>query len=202
MCPGGFIVPASTREGAQVVNGWSPASRRGRFANSGFVSEVGEATLARAGLDPTDPLAGMAYQDAIERRAHEAGGGAFVAPAQRLADLIEGVVSTELPRCSYPRGLAPAPLHELLAELSAPIRAALARIGQRLPGFLGDDAVAVGVESRTSSAVRIVRDPQTCASPSRPGLYPCGEGGGHAGGIMSAALDGIRVAEAILHGIG
>lgn len=202
MCPGGYIVPAATDPGMQVVNGMSPHSRRGRFANSGLVTEVGPAHLAAAGLSPDDPLAGVAYQAALEAAAYEAGGGAFVAPAQTLADLVAGKPSRALPVTSYHRGLHPARLDLLLGPLAPPLQAALHALGARMPGFLGDDAVAVGVESRTSCPVRVDRDSDTFESPSTPHLYPCGEGAGFAGGIVSAALDGLRVATAIARKLG
>lgn len=197
MCPGGHIAPAATSPGEQVVNGWSPSRRNGRFANSGFVVEVDAETLAQFGLDPTDPLAGMALQQRLEREAYQAGGGHFVGPAQRLTDLVAGRTSSDLPPCSYPRGIRPAPLHTLLGPLAAPIRQALAAMDTKMPGFVQPDGVAVGVESRTSSPVRVERHSEHLESPSHPGLYPCGEGAGYAGGIVSAAIDGLRVAEAI-----
>lgn len=197
MCPGGFIVPASTAEGQQVVNGWSPSSRRGRFANSGLVVEVGAQQLIDAGLDPSDPFAGTAFQRAVEQRAFEAGGGAFVAPGQRLSDLRAGRDSSDLPETSYPRGAVPARLDRVLGKLGEPLREALGRIDRTMPGFAGDNAIAVGVESRTSSPIRIERDHDTLQAPGLRGLYPCAEGAGYAGGIMSAALDGMRVADAI-----
>ncbi len=202
MCPGGFIVPAATDPGMQVVNGMSPSARHGRFANSGLVTEVGAAHLARAGLDPADPLAGVAYPAALEAAAYAAGGGGFVAPAQGLADLAHGRASRELPATSYHRGLAPARLDLLLGELGPPLQHALRALGARMPGFLGPDAVAVGLESRTSCPVRVERDPETLESPGTPGLYPSGEGAGFAGGIVSAALDGLRVAEAVARRLG
>ena len=197
MCPGGFIVPATTRLGQQVVNGWSPASRRGRYANSGFVVEVDPALLQSAGFNPSEVFAGIEFQETVERRAFAAGGGAYVAPAQRISDFVEGRPSEGLPDCSYPRGLAATSLADVLGELTVPIRDGLARLGERMPGFAGANAVAVGVESRTSSPVRITRDGQTLESPGLAGLYPCAEGAGYAGGIMSAAIDGIRVAQSI-----
>lgn len=197
MCPGGHIAPAATSAGEQVVNGWSPSKRSGRFANSGFVAEVDPAMLTAFGLDPADRLAGLKLQSRLERAAYQAGGGGFVGPAQRLPDLVEGRTSRDLPPCSYPRGIRASPLHELLGPLAQPLRAALRNMGERMPGFLQDDAIAVGVESRTSSPVRVERDPESLVSPSHAGLYPCGEGAGYAGGIVSAAIDGIRVATAI-----
>jgi uncharacterized FAD-dependent dehydrogenase len=202
MCPGGYIVPAATDPGMQVVNGMSPNARRGRFANAGLVTEVGPAELARAGHDPTDPLAGVTYQAALEAAAYAAGGGNFVAPAQGLADLAHGRLSTALPATSYHRGLASVRLDQLLGPLALPLQHALRTLGDRMPGFLGPDAVAVGLESRTSCPVRFERDPETLASPGTPGLYPCGEGAGFAGGIVSAALDGLRIAEAVARQLG
>jgi uncharacterized FAD-dependent dehydrogenase len=198
MCPGGYIVPAATDPGMQVVNGMSPHSRRGKFANSGWVTEVGPHHLAAVGLDPDkDPLAGVTYQGRFEALAFEAGGGEFVAPAQTLADFVAGRLSRDLPECSYHRGLRSARLDQLLGPLAPPLQAALRALGARMPGFVGDQAVAVGVESRTSCPVRVDRDHETLQSPSTPNLYPCGEGAGFAGGIVSAALDGLRVATAI-----
>ena len=201
MCPGGYIVPAATDAGMQVVNGMSPNQRSGRFANSGLVTEVGAAELARAGYDPGDPLAGVAYQGALEAAAYGAGGGGFVAPAQGLADFVAGRLSKELPVTSYHRGLAPARLDQLLGPLAPPLQHALRALGRRMPGFLGGEAVAVGLESRTSCPVRIERD-ATLVSVNTPGLYPCGEGAGFAGGIVSAALDGLRIAEAVARQLG
>lgn len=197
MCPGGFIAPAATEAGGQVVNGWSPSSRGGRFANSGFVTEVGPPQLAAAGFDPGDVFAGVKLQRALEQAAYEAGGGAYVAPAQRVDDFVAGQPSADLPVCSYPRGVQPARVDTLLGDLARPLQQALRRIGERMPGFGSAEGIVVGVESRTSSPVRTVRDRATLQAPGREGLYPCGEGAGFAGGIMSAALDGIAVANAI-----
>lgn len=197
MCPGGFAVPASTIVGSQVVNGWSPASRRGRFANSGFVVEVGPKMLAAAGYEAGDVNAGLKMQRALETRAYEAGGGGYVAPGQRLSDFVEGVGSASLPVSSYPRGVQPARLDRLLGPLAEPLRSALRQVSARMPGYLGPEAIALGVESRTSSPVRLDRDPDTLMSIGLDGLYPAAEGAGYAGGIMSAALDGMRIAESI-----
>lgn len=201
MCPGGFIVPAATSPGEQVVNGWSPSSRRGRYANSGFVTEIDAGVIAGFGFDPNDPLGGLALQRALERASYAAGGGAFVGPAQRLDDFLAGRASKELPECSYPRGLAPVELDGVLGALAEPLRVALRAIDRRMPGFAGPTGVAVALESRTSSPVRIVRGDDG-QSPSHPRLFPCGEGAGYAGGIMSAALDGIRTAEAVVRALG
>jgi len=197
MCPGGHIAPASTEQDAVVVNGWSPSSRRGRYANSGFVTEVGATQLAAMGLDPADPMAGLVFQRHFERLAFEAGGGSFVAPAQRISDLVAGRRSSDLPSCSYPPGIESADLHELLGVLAEPIVGALRRLDARMPGFVSPESIAVGVESRTSSPLRIERESESLEAPGRAGLYPCAEGAGYAGGIVSAALDGILVARKI-----
>lgn len=197
MCPGGFIVPAATEAEQQVVNGWSPRKRKGRYANSGLVVEIGPRQLAQAGFDPTDPFAALAYRTSVEQAAFSAGGGAFVAPAQRLSDLLASRTSTSLPATSYPRGAVPADLAKVLGPLADPLRAALSRIDRKIPGFAGHDSIALGVESRTSAPLRIVRDVKTLQNPSLAGLYPAAEGAGYAGGIMSAALDGIRIADTI-----
>lgn len=200
MCPGGFIVPAATVDEQQVVNGWSPSSRRGRYANSGLVVEVGAEELAKVGLDASDPFAGVKYQSMVERRAYDAGGGGFVAPGQRLADLRAGRASKDLPETSYPRGAVPARLDGVLGNLAAPLREALGRIDRNMPGYAGHESIAVGVESRTSAPIRIERDRETLQALGVRGLYPCAEGAGYAGGIVSAALDGMHIAEAIERG--
>jgi uncharacterized protein len=197
MCPGGFVCPAATEPGLQVVNGWSPSSRRGRYANSGWVTEVGPAQIAAAGLSPDDVLAGVEVQRRLEARAYAAGGGDYVAPAQRLDELVAGRSGGTLPECSYPRGLVSTSLDEVLGAFMGPLRAALRDVDRRMRGFASAEAVAVGVETRTSSPVRADRDPETLEAVGCAGVYPCGEGAGYAGGIVSAALDGIRVAEAI-----
>lgn len=198
MCPGGTIVPAATEPGMQVVNGMSPHHHRGRFANSGLVTEINAETLRGAGLNPDDPLAGLAYQAALEARAFAAGGGRFVAPGQSLRALAAGELDRSLPATSYHRGVAPARVDRLLGEELGPrLQRALVGLGRKMPGFVSDHAVAVGVESRTSSPVRIPRDRETLAATRTPGLYPSGEGAGYAGGIVSAAVDGLRVAASI-----
>jgi uncharacterized FAD-dependent dehydrogenase len=202
MCPGGYIVAAATEAGRQVVNGMSPSSRRGRFANSGLVVDVGLERLREAGLGPDDPFAGLDYQRLLEIRAYQSGGGNFRAPAQTLRDLTDGTRGHELPASSYHRGLVSADLEGVLRELSLPLRRGLSHLDRIMPGFVTHDAVAVGVESRTSCPVRLLRDSTTGES-SIPGLFPCGEGAGYAGGIVSAALDGLGaaafVARALTH---
>ena len=197
MCPGGIICPATTAADEVVVNGWSPSSRSSRFANAGMVVETTPDEL-RAFPDE-GVLAGMALQASVERAAAVAGGGAAIAPAQRLRDFVEGRTSKDLPACSYIPGLASADLAEILPpSVAAALRAALRGLDGVMRGWLTNDAVAVGVETRTSAPVRIPRNAETCMHPDAPGLFPCGEGAGAAGGIISAAMDGERCAAAVL----
>ena len=199
MCPGGWIVPASTSPGEVVVNGMSLSKRDSPFANSGLVVAVEVADVERAG--DRGPLGGVALQRRLEEAAFAAGGGGLRAPAARVEDFLAARASTRLPATSYRPGLEPADLGEVLAatglELAERLRAALRVFGKNLRGYLSSEAVLVGVESRTSSPLRIPRDRETLEHPDRRGLYPCGEGAGYAGGIVSAALDGMRVARAI-----
>jgi uncharacterized FAD-dependent dehydrogenase len=196
MCPGGWIVPATTEADGVVVNGMSLARRDSPFANSGIV----------VGLEPDDVAAlgfpgatgGLELQATLERRAAQEGGGAQVAPAQRLVDFIDGRASTDLPACSYRPGVRATRLDALLpAFVAERLQAGLRRFGTQLRGFDTREAIVVGVETRSSSPVRIVRDAATLAAPSCANVFPCGEGAGYAGGIVSAALDGLAVAEAV-----
>jgi uncharacterized FAD-dependent dehydrogenase len=196
MCPGGVICPAATSGDEVVVNGWSPSSRALRFANSGIVVEVTAADVAPHADDGV--LAGVALQRDLEQRAFAAGGGRLVAPAQRLVDFVEGRASADLPRCSYRPGIQAAELHALLPPaIAARLRTGLRAFGETMRGYLTNDAVVVGVETRTSSPVRVPRAPVSLMHPQARGLFPCGEGAGYAGGIVSAALDGRRVASAL-----
>ena len=198
MCPGGWIVPAATEADGVVVNGMSLSRRDSPFANAGLVVTVAAADFGPAAAGP---LAGIELQRRVEQAAFKVGGGRFRAPAQRLADFLEGRASTSVGASSYRPGLAPADLTAVLPDFIAqPLRAGLRRIGGRLPGFLLPDAVLVAAETRTSAPVRLLRDAKTLESPSLAGLYPCGEGAGYAGGIVSAALDGARVAARVLAG--
>ncbi|HVZ38603.1 MAG TPA: FAD-dependent oxidoreductase [Candidatus Kapabacteria bacterium] len=195
MCPGGFIVPSATEGDEVVVNGMSLSRRDSPFANSGMVVSVEPEDLAPWGEHGA--LAGMYYQKSLEVMASEAGGGMQRAPAQRMTEFIKGRAPSSLPASSYKPGLTPAPLHRLLPPaLALRLQDGLRNFGRSMRGYLTEDAVVVGVETRTSSPVRIPRDAATLEHPTVAGLYPCGEGGGFAGGIVSAALDGIRVAEA------
>jgi uncharacterized FAD-dependent dehydrogenase len=196
MCPGGVICPAATSGDEVVVNGWSPSSRGLGFANAGIVVEVAPQDLAPYRTEGV--LAGIAFQRALEHAAFVAGGGRLVAPAQRLVDFVDGCASSDLPRCSYRPGVHPADLHELLPPtIGERLRAGFRAFGRTMRGYLTNEAVVVGVETRTSSPVRIPRDPTSRMHPQAPGLFPCGEGAGYAGGIMSAALDGQRTATAL-----
>jgi hypothetical protein len=149
-------------------------------------------------IDPGDPLLLMHFQQLVEQRAFEAGGGAFQAPAQRLTDFVEGRASSSLPACSYVRGTNPVRMDEVLPDfIHRALRQGFQRFGRKMPGYLTREAIVVATESRTSSPVRIPRDPQTLRHPRLTNLYPCGEGAGYAGGIVSAAMDGERVVEAL-----
>lgn len=196
MCPGGFIVPSATDNDEVVVNGMSLARRDSRYANSGFVVTVEP--------EDTEPfqgehgiLAGVAYQKFLECKASHAGGGRQQAPAQRVTDFLQGRNSSSLPDSSYYPGLNAGPLHDLLPEgIGRRIQVALRHFGKAMKGYVTEEANLVGFETRTSSPVRIPRDENTLVHPDIDGLYPCGEGAGFAGGIVSAALDGMRCAEA------
>lgn len=198
MCPGGFIVPSATAPGEIVVNGMSPSRRDSRFANSGIVVAVDERDFHGSGFPGTDsgPLAGLFFQEAIEKQACIRDGQ--WAPAQRLEDFINRRVSSELNDTSYQPGLMAASLDDILPGfISAALREAFVIFGQKMRGYRTNEAQLVGVESRTSSPVRIPRDPVTLEHVEIRGLFPCGEGAGYAGGIVSAAMDGERVAEAV-----
>lgn len=195
MCPGGIIAPAATAPGEIVVNGWSPSKRNGFYANSGFV-----ATVDGHDFQPWNnegELQAMAFQAHWEQKAFTST-GSLTAPAQRLEDFLSRRMSRDLPECSYIPGLAAVDLRAVLPEnVHASMQQALKQIAKKWPLYVHPDAVLVGVESRTSSPVRIPRDKETCRHPQITNLFPCGEGAGYAGGIMSAALDGVRVAHAI-----
>lgn len=195
MCPGGIIAPCATAPGEVVTNGWSPSKRNNPFANSGIVVAVDPATDSPGKTGGDDPLAGMRWQQHVERTAWRAGGERQSAPAQRMEDFIARRSSIDLPVCSYPPGIVPATLDEVLpASIAGRLREGLKAFGAKMPGYRTNEAVLVAVESRTSSPVRIPRDPITLEHPQVKGLYPCGEGAGYAGGIVSAAMDGQRIA--------
>jgi uncharacterized FAD-dependent dehydrogenase len=195
MCPGGFIVPAATAPGEIVVNGMSPSRRDSRFANSGIVAavELSDMDMAQYGA-----LAGLRFQQQIEQLACQVAGGTQLAPAQRLGDFLQKKLSPTLLETSYQPGLVSVEMDNVLgAAISERLRQGFRAFGRKIPNFASNAAQIVGVESRTSAPVRIPRDNHSLAHPVVTGLFPCGEGAGYAGGIVSAAMDGERVAEAV-----
>ena len=201
MCPGGIIAPASTDEGEVVVNGWSPSKRNNPFANSGIVVHVEAAdVLSSTGdwepaFDKDSPLLLMEFQKITEQKAFREGGGKMVAPAQRLVDFTNNKLSADLPACSYLPGIQSAAIKNVLPGfINERLRAGFVSFGKKMKGYLTNEAVLVATESRTSSPVRIPRDNLTLQHPQVKNLYPCGEGAGYAGGIVSAAMDGERIA--------
>lgn len=196
MCPGGHIVPAGSDETGIVVNGMSTALRNSPYANAGMVVEIQPEDIPEA-FSHHGALAGLRFQQHVEQLAFQQNGGSGqAAPAQRLCDFVEGRLSAELPACSYLPGLVSSPLHTWLPDLMAGrLREAFKRFDRKMRGFLTNDAVVVAVESRSSSPVRIPRDPETGQHPDVHGLFPCGEGAGYSGGITSSAIDGENAAE-------
>ena len=213
MCPGGFVVPAATGKEQVVVNGMSPSNRAGRWSNSGMVVEVrpedveqlamnelaaAELATDKPGADETAPaLKMMAFQEHLERLAWQQGGRRQTAPAQRMADFVNGRLSYDLPPSSYAPGLISSPLHFWLPKsIGERLQEGFRIFGRKSHGFLTNEATVIGIETRTSAPVRIIRDGETLHHIRLQGLYPCGEGAGYAGGIVSAAIDGERCAEA------
>lgn len=201
MCPGGIIAPCATVPGEIVTNGWSPSKRNNPYANSGVVVTVEEEDLEP--YKEHGALAGLAFQTDVEQKAFIAAGNkdetGQLAPAQRLMDFVKGKTSTDLPRCSYVPGIVSAPLHEILPRaITRRLQEGFTMFGHKMRGYMTNDAVIVGVESRTSSPVKIPRDRTTFQHPDIKGLFPCGEGAGYAGGIVSAAIDGEKCAEAAI----
>ena len=200
MCPGGFIVPAATANGEVVVNGMSPSKRNNLYANSGIVVEINVEQDLRK-YEKFGVLKGLEYQKNLEKLAFTAGGRTQTAPAQRLTDFVEGNLSNTLNDCSYQPGLKSAPLHSLLPKLiGGRLRTGFSAFGKKMKGYYTEEANVVGVESRTSSPVSIPRK-ENLEHPQIEGLFPCGEGGGYAGGIVSAAMDGERCAESAIIGL-
>lgn len=198
MCPGGIIAPAATNPGELVVNGWSPSKRNNPFANSGIVTSVDVKDVMNFQKNRS-PLAGMYFQQAVEQKAFQYGGGKLVAPAQRMVDFTQKRVSASLPDCSYLPGITASPLNEVLPSfIFSSLQQAFIEFGKKMKGYFTNEAVVVATESRTSSPVRIPRDADTTQHPQIKRLYPCGEGAGYAGGIVSAAMDGERVAACIV----
>lgn len=197
MCPGGIIAPAATAPGEIVVNGWSPSKRNNPFANSGMVVGVNEEDFLPFKKDKE--LAALRYQQSVEQLAFKAGGGNLKAPAQRMIDFIENKVSTSLPDCSYIPGVTSFDLNHVLPKIvSEGLKDAFKNFAKKMRPYFTNDAILVATESRTSSPVRIPRDGINLQHPQIKNLYPCGEGAGYAGGIVSAAMDGERCAEEII----
>ena len=199
MCPGGFIVPAATAQGELVVNGMSPSKRNNLYANSGIVVEINvHQDIPK--YDHFGALKGLEYQKSLEKLAFTAGGRTQTAPAQRLTDFVDGKLSSTLNDSSYQPGLKSAPLHSLLPKIiGGRLRTGFKEFGKKMKRYYTEEANVIGVESRTSSPVSIPRK-ENLEHIQIEGLYPCGEGGGYAGGIVSAAMDGERCAEAAIKG--
>jgi len=196
MCPGGIIVPSATLPGQIVVNGMSNSQRNSPFANSGIVSIIELDDLAK--YQQYGPFAGLKFQEELENTSFKAGNGGQSAPAQRLGDFVKGIRSTSLAPTSYHPGISSAPLHQLLPEMVAQrLRIAFKMFDDQMKGFLTNDANILAVESRTSSPVRIPRNEETLEHIEIANIYPCGEGAGYAGGIISSAIDGDRCAAAV-----
>ncbi len=211
MCPGGIIATASTEADELVVNGWSPSKRNNPYANSGMVVQVEVADVVKYNSGKTgitinadDPLLMMNFQKEVERKAFAAGGGKFVAPAQRMVDYSQNKYSQSLPKCSYVPGITSSSIADILPDfIHQRLKSSLHLFGKKLrskdgeAGYFTNEAILVATESRTSSPIRIPRESELLHHPQVKNLYPCAEGAGYAGGIMSAAIDGERVAYAI-----
>ena len=198
MCPGGFIVPAASGPNQLVVNGMSPSNRGSRWANSGMVVEIRPEDIP--GYEVHDVLAGIKFQEEIEYQCFINGNCRQTAPAQRMTDFINGKISPDLPATSYTPGVISSPLHFWMPSLiTERLRQGFRHFGKISHGFLTREALMIGVETRTSSPIRIPRDSEQLHHIRFDGLYPCGEGAGYAGGIVSAAIDGERCAEALAY---
>ncbi|ETX03967.1 MAG: hypothetical protein ETSY2_31520, partial [Candidatus Entotheonella gemina] len=196
MCPGGLVVPAATSPGEIVINGMSLSRRDSAYANAGTVVSIDERDLDEPAAG--NPFAGVAFQAQVERDMYNAGDGSQKAPAQRLVDFLAGKLSPNLPDSSYIPGLYAVPLHQLLPDfVYQHLRRAIPQFEHKMRGYVTRDAVVIGTESRTSSPIRIPRHAESLMHPDLIGLFPCGEGAGYAGGIVSAAMDGQRVARAV-----
>lgn len=196
MCPGGFIVPAMTGPDEMVVNGMSASQRNSPYANSGMVVEIRPEDLGE--FQNHGVMGGLMFQQHVERMCYINGGKGVVAPAQRLGDFVKGRLSFDLPDCSYVPGLIASPLHFILPDqIGQRLREGFKHFGKWADGFLTNEAIVLGTESRTSAPVRIPRDPHTLQHIQIAGLFPCGEGAGYAGGIASSAIDGEKCAEMV-----
>jgi uncharacterized protein len=194
MCPGGIIAPCATAQEEIVTNGWSPSKRNNPYANSGIV--VGLELKDFEAFKKHGSLAGLEFQKQFEHAAWQLGGKTQTAPAQRLQDFTNGRISSSLPDCSYQPGLKSVDMQHVLGKLIGPaLKEGFKSFGGKMRGYLTNEAVIVGVESRTSTPVRIPRDKDLLHHPQLKNLFPCGEGAGYAGGIVSAAMDGERCAD-------
>lgn len=195
MCPGGIIVPASTADNEMVVNGMSPSQRNSQWANSGIVVEI---RLEDLPVTDDAVMAGLNYQMAYEQLSYANGGQGQIAPAQRVVDFVNSKMSNSLPVTSFRPGVVSSPMHAWMpAFIRERLQEGLQQFGRKMHGFFTNDALLIGVESRTSSPLRIPRNPETFQHIQTEGLFPCGEGAGYAGGIVSSALDGQRCAEKV-----
>jgi uncharacterized protein len=195
MCPGGIVAPCATNQNEVVTNGWSPSKRNNPFANSGIVVQVQPEDLPG---DPSDPFICLNYQKAVEQKCWEAAGKTQAVPAQRLTDFIAKRKSKDLPPSSYQPGIVSVNLHDVLPEIIASrLRDAFVAFGKKMKGYVTEEAVLHAPESRTSSPIQIPRDGETLQHIKIAGLYPCGEGAGYAGGIVSAAIDGMKCVEKV-----
>jgi uncharacterized FAD-dependent dehydrogenase len=191
MCPGGFVIPAATDKEQIVVNGMSPSNRGGQWSNSGMVVE-----MRADDIEGKDPLRVMTFQEQLERDCWQQGNRRQTAPAQRMADFVNNRLSYDLPKSSYAPGLISSPLYFWMPKtISHRLQEGFKAFGRMSHGFLTNEATMIGVETRTSSPVRILRDGETLMHVRIQGLFPCGEGAGYAGGIVSAGVDGERCAE-------
>lgn len=194
MCPGGIIAPCATDYGEVVVNGWSPSKRNNPFANSGLVVQIDLSDIP----NNNNPLSALNYQHQVEKLAFQFANNSIEAPAQRIVDFVEGKISQTLPQNSYIPGLTSANLSDVLPmHVSERLKKALPMFGKKMKGYYSNEGILVGVESRTSSPVRIPRTKETLQHTEVEGLFPCAEGAGYAGGIVSAAIDGEKCAEAV-----
>ena len=204
MCPGGIIAPAATNAGELVINGWSPSKRNNPYANSGMVVQVEEKDAKKyfekdRSKNIDSSLLLMHFQESVEQAAFTAGGGKFIAPAQRMVDFCSNTFSSDLPGCSYLPGIAATDLKTVLPDfIFQSLQKGFTAFGKKMRGYYTNEAVVVATESRTSSPVRIPRDTSQLSHPQIQNLYPCGEGAGYAGGIVSAAMDGEKVADIII----
>jgi uncharacterized FAD-dependent dehydrogenase len=196
MCPGGIIAPCATQPGEVVTNGWSPSKRNNPYANSGIVVSIAPEDVPN--YSPENPFACLDFQRQVEHDCHVAAGGEQKVPAQRLLDFVQGKKSIDFPRSSYQPGITSVDLNKVLPPfIVASLRQAFIDFGKKMKGYLTNDAVIHAPESRTSSPIQIPRNPETLMHMQCYGLYPCGEGAGYAGGIVSAAIDGMKCAQAV-----